>query len=101
MWFYSRRYCELSFVPQLRLFVLCRLGNEGGSSGEGGLTCSRERFLSSGSEVWFLLACALERFNVQFSLRVFTSMLLGGSDCFVLGWGVRGVEQDNPHTVLP
>lgn len=34
--------------------------------------------------------------------RPATSILLCGSDCLVLGgvWGVAGVEQDNPRTVL-
>jgi hypothetical protein len=33
--------------------------------------------------------------------RPATSMSLSGPDCLVLGWGVGGVEQDNPRTVLP
>jgi hypothetical protein len=42
-----------------------------------------------------LLACSLERMD-QYAmcnalLRVFTTMLLSGSECLVLGWGVRGV----------
>ena len=60
-----------------------------------------ERFPSSGSEVWFASLCPRTNAMRCASSCYYSSVLPSGSDCFVLGWGGVGVEQDNPRTVLP